>query len=159
MSSYCLFSLQPYNTNCWDLIFCHLSTCFTTEWVTLGDSTQSMTVLFYSVLLKQLQQIVGRILHGGWWWSSWQTACSQHCARRLCVCRQTCLYSLLPGGDPAALWSRSQKFSGLANIVGEITWQTKHNRLTRYTNTHRLSFDKPFLFSDYLLDSRLFPLA
>lgn len=48
----------------------------------------------------------------------------------------TCLYSPLPEDDPAALWSQRQKtFSGLPDTVGEITWQTKHNRLTRYTNT------------------------
>lgn len=73
---------------------------------------------------------------------------------------RTCLYSLLQRGTTPLLFEAgAKKFSSLANTVGEITWQTKHNRLTRYTNTHRLSFNKPFSFVDCLLDSRLLPLT
>lgn len=57
----------------------------------------------------------------------------------------TCLYSLLSGDDLASLWSQSQEFSSLASTTGEITWQTKHNTLTRYTNTQAFIQQTPFI--------------
>lgn len=62
-------------------------------------------------------------------------------------------------GWPRTSLKPSQEFSGLAKTTGEITWQAKHNRLTRYANTYRLSFNKPLSFTDYLLDSGIVALT
>lgn len=101
----------------------------TREWLQRFISTCSL-------FPTQLQQIIGQTQSVARWWSSWQTLCLQHCARLIHVCPEHVCIRCCRGDDPAALWSPSQKFSGLANTVGEITWQTKHNRLTRYANTH-----------------------
>lgn len=73
--------------------------------------------------------------------------------------RNMSVFAAAGGGDPAALWSPSQKFSGLANTVGEITWQTKHNRLTRYANTytHPGSLSTNPFHSKTVLYTRLLP--
>lgn len=80
------------------------------------------------------------------------------CAPDACLPR-TSLYLLLRGGGTTRLLfeARAKKFSGLANTVGEITWQTKYNRLTRYANTRAFIQQTPF-FIDSLRDRCLLPL-
>lgn len=80
------------------------------------------------------------------------------CAPDACLPR-TSLYLLLRGGGTTWLLfeARAKKFSGLANTVGEITWQTKYNRLTRYANTRAFIQQSPF-YVDSLRDRCLLPL-
>lgn len=109
------------------------------------------------LVLTKPQQIIERntSLHSGQ--ADKRSACGT--LRAWCVSAQNkSVFAAAGGGTTWLLFeARAKKFSGLANTVGEITWQTKYNRLTRYANTRAFIQQTPF-YVDSLWDRCLLPL-